>query len=79
MPDTFDFEAAKKALWGSDHVSAEHVLRIINIPATGDLNPTEREAVNFLMNSHGYTVDFNISRVSYPGEVNSLAQFKRGK
>lgn len=68
MNDTIDFEAARKALWGSSRANAEHTLRIINIPPAAVLTDKEREAVNFLMNSHGYTVDFNVTRVSFPKE-----------
>jgi hypothetical protein len=64
MKQDFDFESAKKALWGSERATAEHILRIITIPASAVLTEQEREAVNFLMNTHGYTVDFNITRVA---------------
>ena len=64
MNTDVDFEAAKRALCGSESATAEHTLRIINLPASATLTDKEREAVNFLMNSHGYTVDFNIRRES---------------
>jgi hypothetical protein len=64
MNTDVDFEAAKKALWGSERATAEHILRIITIPPSSVLTDKEREAVNFLMNHHGYTVDFDVRRVA---------------